>query len=169
MRAHHHSVGAALQSIVTLCAAPWKMMESAMRSSARSSVAVRRTAPATAWTGGSRMTVWLARTVRRWHQIAGASGQGPARRRDAQRGRAAGRPLRAADCRGASRGSSSCRAPPVRRGWEGHDAAAARLLVRFKLPADEDMFHSRREVIEEALAHQADRVALVVERSPGES
>ena len=52
---------------------------------------------------------------------------------------------------------------------ESHDAAMDRLLVRFKLPADGDMFHSRCEVIEEALARQAERVAFVVERSPGES
>ena len=52
---------------------------------------------------------------------------------------------------------------------ESHYAAMDRLLVRFKLPADGDMLHSRCEVIEEALARQAERVAFVVERSPGES
>ena len=52
---------------------------------------------------------------------------------------------------------------------EDHDVTMDRLLDRFKLPVDGDMFRSRDAVIEEALARQASRVAFVDHRVPGDS
>ncbi len=47
---------------------------------------------------------------------------------------------------------------------ERHDETVNRLLDRFKLPRGGDMFRSRDEVVVEALARQAERVAFVDER-----
>ena len=47
---------------------------------------------------------------------------------------------------------------------ERHNDTVNRLLDRFKLPRDGDMFRSRDEVVSEALARQAERVAFVDER-----
>lgn len=47
---------------------------------------------------------------------------------------------------------------------EKHDETVSRLLDRFKLPRNGDMFRSRDEVVAEALARQAKRVAFVDDR-----
>ena len=49
-------------------------------------------------------------------------------------------------------------------GVEKHEETLDRLLDRFKLPRDGDMFRSRDEVVTEALARQAERVAFVDDR-----
>ncbi len=47
---------------------------------------------------------------------------------------------------------------------EKHDDTVNRLLDRFKLPRNGDMFRSRDDVVAEALARQAERVAFVDDR-----
>ena len=50
---------------------------------------------------------------------------------------------------------------------EKHGDTLNRLIDTFKLPRDGDMFRSRDEVIAEALARRARKVAFVAEASPG--
>lgn len=52
---------------------------------------------------------------------------------------------------------------------ETHDATMARLIDRFKLPRDGDMFRSRSEVIAEALTRQANKVAYVADALPADA
>ena len=52
---------------------------------------------------------------------------------------------------------------------EGHDATMNRLMDIFKLPHNGDLFRSRNEVIADALARRAKKVAYVAEGPPADS